>query len=396
MIFRNCFSRVIQPEASRKASILQNPTSSPDSSTRGNEQALLHPSATLPGRQSHISLYEEASGEAVMLDEKTPLLSYGHEKDVTTEQYRQRHNIFWRTANTTAETFRIIVSNILTPGRYIIACFYDDQGRFSAVLPFYRIRNSLARKQKKRTSKAIAARARSKNENEKPRRSKGQDKRLLTVKDESSNSSFNAEQIDESEEPSHVGSDEDTPAKHTRSRSVSSTVSEDSDAFQPKRLLRIKVPNEEVLRRRRHRPEEAQSLSSSSKQPPLSAATIKSPNNPTSPLRLTRYPRTPAPPRPLIPRRQPSYATSSPFPSFESPQKTLIIDLDETLIHSMAKGGRMSTGHMVEVKLQTPVGAGGTILGPQVPILYYVHKRPHCDEFLRKVCFEPLLPNLHY
>ena len=70
-----------------------------------------------------------------------------------------------------------------------------------------------------------------------------------------------------------------------------------------------------------------------------------------------------------------------------SPKKTLILDLDETLIHSMAKGGRMSTGHMVEVKFQTPIGAGGMVIGPQVPILYYVHERPHCHEFLRKVCY---------
>ncbi|PBP16207.1 DNA-directed RNA polymerase III [Diplocarpon rosae] len=67
--------------------------------------------------------------------------------------------------------------------------------------------------------------------------------------------------------------------------------------------------------------------------------------------------------------------------------KTLILDLDETLIHSMAKGGRMSTGHMVEVKLSTVVGAGGNAVpGPQHPILYYVHKRPHCDDFLRRIC----------
>lgn len=46
----------------------------------------------------------------------------------------------------------------------------------------------------------------------------------------------------------------------------------------------------------------------------------------------------------------------------------------------------MSSGHMVEVKLNTTVGYGGTTLGPQHPILYYVHKRPHCDDFLRKVC----------
>lgn len=67
--------------------------------------------------------------------------------------------------------------------------------------------------------------------------------------------------------------------------------------------------------------------------------------------------------------------------------KTLILDLDETLIHSMSKGGRMSSGHMVEVRLNTTyVGMGGQAsIGPQHPILYYVHKRPHCDHFLRRV-----------
>lgn len=53
--------------------------------------------------------------------------------------------------------------------------------------------------------------------------------------------------------------------------------------------------------------------------------------------------------------------------------KTLILDLDETLIHSLVKGGRIASGHMVEV-----------MLGKHA-ILYYVHKRPHCDNFLKKV-----------
>jgi CTD nuclear envelope phosphatase 1 len=97
-----------------------------------------------------------------------------------------------------------------------------------------------------------------------------------------------------------------------------------------------------------------------------------------------KFPRAPQPPRPLVPRRQPSYSTKG--TSAVGPhQKTLILDLDETLIHSMAKGGRFRTGHMVEVKLQASVGAGGQIIGPQVPILYYVYKRPFCDEFLKKV-----------
>ncbi|ODQ65659.1 hypothetical protein NADFUDRAFT_24071 [Nadsonia fulvescens var. elongata DSM 6958] len=52
--------------------------------------------------------------------------------------------------------------------------------------------------------------------------------------------------------------------------------------------------------------------------------------------------------------------------------KTLILDLDETLIHSLSRGSQHPAGHMVEVKLSK--------LHPST--LYYVHKRPYCDEFL--------------
>ncbi|KAK9378845.1 NLI interacting factor-like phosphatase-domain-containing protein [Kockiozyma suomiensis] len=92
-----------------------------------------------------------------------------------------------------------------------------------------------------------------------------------------------------------------------------------------------------------------------------SQLTVKSPTSPgMHASRATKYPRALPPPRPLIPRHP--------------PLKTLILDLDETLIHSMSKGSSMADGHMVEVRLDK-----------QHAILYYVHKRPFCDEFLQKV-----------
>lgn len=60
-------------------------------------------------------------------------------------------------------------------------------------------------------------------------------------------------------------------------------------------------------------------------------------------------------------------------------KKTLVIDLDETLIHSISRGtthSNSSQAHIIEVRF--------AISG--VSTLYYVHKRPYCDLFLSKVC----------
>ncbi|KAF8544097.1 NLI interacting factor-like phosphatase-domain-containing protein [Trichophaea hybrida] len=128
---------------------------------------------------------------------------------------------------------------------------------------------------------------------------------------------------------------------HRRTRSFSDSKSPAVDNISPRRSIRIRLYNEETLQKNK-------------------ASSVKSPTSPSPSLRLTKYPRTAGPPVPLLSRK--------PSP------KTLILDLDETLIHSLARGGRMSSGHMVEVKLDR-----------QHAVLYYVHKRPYCDEFLRKV-----------
>lgn len=58
-------------------------------------------------------------------------------------------------------------------------------------------------------------------------------------------------------------------------------------------------------------------------------------------------------------------------------RKTLILDLDETLIHSLSRGSprsfRGGSTHTIEIKINN------------VSSLYYVHKRPYCDFFLKEV-----------
>ncbi|KAG0131552.1 NLI interacting factor-like phosphatase-domain-containing protein [Tuber indicum] len=141
---------------------------------------------------------------------------------------------------------------------------------------------------------------------------------------------------------SDSGMDPTPPAHHLRSRPFNRDSPFLIDEIVPRRSIRIRLYNEE----------------STTVTKPTS---VKSPTSPSPSLRLTKYPRNSGPTKPLL-------------PSHPSP-KTLILDLDETLIHSLAKGGRMTSGHMVEVKLDR-----------QHAILYYVHKRPYCDEFLRMVC----------
>lgn len=307
-----------------------------------------------------------------MVDEKTPLLKDDTANHNGPEHHRTKHSWPRRIPSTIVGSFRIFISAVAAPGVYLIACFYDDNGRFSLTMPFIRIRRQLSRKQRRKEKQAVDMPARQIN----PERDPARPSRPATVPAEMQHQEV-------------MGASPST--QHHRSPSTSSTSSIDSDANEESRLkrsIRIKAVNEDALRKRRQRrggnESKSRKPSHGSQKTPLTAENIKSPTSPSSASRLTRYPRAPAPPRPLVPKRQPSYALAGPAVS-NAGRKTLIIDLDETLIHSMAKGGRMSTGHMVEVKLQNPVGVGGAVLGPQVPILYYVHKRPHCDEFLKKV-----------
>lgn len=113
------------------------------------------------------------------------------------------------------------------------------------------------------------------------------------------------------------------------------------------------------------------------------------PTPPPSPIPGSSYPSIST--QDPLPRTEAARETTPPLPAHKTPfhlPKTLVLDLDETLIHSTSKPisfssggfgllgfGRRNKGHTVEVVL----GGRST--------LYHVYKRPFVDYFLRKVDF---------
>jgi CTD nuclear envelope phosphatase 1 len=336
---------------------------------------------------------EDQDGDAPVkteevVNEKTPLLANGEGAGFKDAPGSRLWSIPGRIGQAVIHGVKVVFTTIAAPGRYVIACFYDNQGHFSAILPLRNFKNLLSRGRRRSTAQAVGLNS-APEEEKKPRQSQRSSSKRSASVDSNASSSTLASSDGEIENEKT----DDSPARHTRSRTAAAQSGE--EPAPQRRSMKVKLQgNEEVLRKRRAAKAAAQQKKGGPTDLDDVAQALKSPSSPAShSTKMTRYPRAPAPPRPLVPRRQPSYTLSY---SPDTPKKTLIIDLDETLIHSMAKGGRMSTGHMVEVRLggpvPTPTSPSGNAaqpsqvqLGPGVPILYYVHERPGCHEFLRKV-----------
>ncbi|KAL1639801.1 Nuclear envelope morphology protein 1 [Diplodia intermedia] len=312
-------------------------------------------------------------------NEKTPLIAPDDPEPFGASKSWGAWMIPKRVAAAALGGVRAVFAAVIAPVQYLAACFYDDDGNFSTLLPLYRLARLIPRKKRSRSVQGMDyddTIQRFDRRTGKPLRKSS--RRSPSVSSTTSSVAMTSDS--ESERPSTR--DDDSPARHTRSKSSASSIDEIAPA---RRSIRIKLHNEDTLRKRKQRTGSTSSKASGELTPhEAAAAAVKSPGSPGSASKL-KFPRAPVPPRPLVPRRQPSYSGRHAPPNFGPHEKTLILDLDETLIHSMAKGGRYTTGHMVEVKLNQMVGSGNQIYGPQVPILYYVHKRPHCDDFLRKV-----------
>lgn len=362
------------------------PTSPPDDigKLRSYSDVEVSSNNTLEKQDDDISESTEDIAVAAgghVLDEKSPLLLREIRKDGPLATRSTLGLIAQRIFDAITETIKFILSTLAAPGVFAAQCFRDDDGHYSPMAPVRKLRRSIARRSHARgTSKGGGKQGDARNRRN-ARKSK---------------SHISRESIASSTSESEGGVVKGLTGK-SRSSTKAKTSSSEQASEAPRRSIRIKLHNEEALQRQRQRRTQSADLRQSSHDDgsrapgTLSLHSIKSPTSPSSSVhRITKYPHVPAPPRPLIPPRLPSY-TAAPR-NAKIPQKTLVLDLDETLIHSLAKGGRMSSGHMVEVKLSTPMttaltpGGPPTMLGPQHPILYYVHKRPHCDDFLRKVC----------
>ncbi|KAK0514634.1 hypothetical protein JMJ35_003251 [Cladonia borealis] len=340
----------------------------------------------------------EKFGPVPDVDEKTALLAEQEDTEPPlkpSSKYTKLRLAVRKLVAAFTESLRWVLSTLASPGVYIVTRFYDEKGNFSPLLPIRKLGRGLpGRNGKNSTAQAVGLSGSSVSSDPAfPSSSDTKSSRRKNYSKESKRKSHLAHTVSALTSESETDSGEqtvllDTPAS---SRPSVHSTSSSEEVPQTRRSIRIKLYNEDPARRRKQKKEKGNmsrdaSTPSDSQSPALTVASIKSPTSPASSLRMTKYPRAPAPPRPLIPRRQPSYSSTIPSQSSRLGQKTLVLDLDETLIHSLAKGGRMSSGHMVEVKLNTAVGYGGQVLGPQHPILYYVHKRPHCDDFLKRVC----------
>jgi CTD nuclear envelope phosphatase 1 len=332
------------------------------------------------------------NGEDTIFQEDTPLLSK-EGTEYSSFNSRSWHNIPRTISIALLDSARWVLSTLAAPGVYLIACLYDERGTFA---PFTQIRKLGAvfsrGARRASTTQTLGITAMDEGSSlagqSNGRSAVGRRGSSKAPRGTSSNSSSSGVSSESESERDRTTSEAEQPASTSSSRHSRSKSLQGSDEIAPaRRSIRIKLHNEDNLRQRKHR--KAQSTNSQSNGAgaiptgEISPATLKSPTSPAASLLMTKYPRTPAPPRPLIPRRQPSFTVSE-APNGKLGQKTLILDLDETLIHSMAKGGRMGTGHMIEVRLNV-AGPGG--IAPQHPILYYVHKRPHCDDFLRRVSY---------
>src|ERR1700733_2118799 len=266
-------------------------------------------------------------------DEKSALLNKSHTPTASVYQSRLRSLV-----KRIADALTALLTTIGAPVVYVTSCFQDENGNYSPVIPLKRIRRSLAQRKGRSSTVSTVGLAKAASgdsweaENFSTKRIP-QDAKLRRSYSKESLKSTTSESETEKKKPKRSIVD------RRQSKGKPDAVADASGL--PRRSIRIKH-NEDASDRRKDRMEV---IAADKSHTPLTVDNIKSPiSTSQSSHKATRYPHAPQPPRPLIPRRQPSY--SNLIPRSPSPRaipthqqkKTLVIDLDDPLIHSLAKG----------------------------------------------------------
>ena len=231
------------------------------------------------------------------------------------------------------ETLKTILSIFASPAVFLGRRFYSRDGQFSLVEPLRSLRQDNSTTGNTRRSRRDGADSGSRPDRGPKRPSRGSPRLRDSLSSESLYSNTSESGTDRA-----LGE----PGMRSRhSRRKSSLATTDNDEATPRRSIRIKIQNESKQNHEQRRSKVRASRRSDGSSNTSSATgngnmdpvadSLKSPVSQAA-RKLTRYPHAPTPPRPLVPRRQPSYIFGAPPP--RTPQKTLILDLDETLIHS--------------------------------------------------------------
>ena len=180
------------------------------------------------------------------MDEKTPLLGGSTPEQPQPQQKSGLWQIPKRVAHAILYGATVVFSTIAAPGRYVIACFYDNEGHFSAILPLKNFRSLLSRRKRKSTAQAVGLNdaPEAAEEKARPKPQHRTSKRRTAAGDSAESATSPVTSEDEK--------NEDSPARHTRSKTAAAGQQSSEEIAPHKKAGRIKLlPNDEALRKRK-------------------------------------------------------------------------------------------------------------------------------------------------
>jgi CTD nuclear envelope phosphatase 1 len=213
------------------------------SSRRAHEESTFD---SLSEKLGHINSQDFANQNApehIPLDESSPLLDGDNsEKPKPSGGWRLHRRI----ADAIVYSVKIVYNTITAPGRYVIACFYDEHGRFSALLPIRNFKNLMFRRRQKQSAASVGLDSSllSESREEKAQR-RASRQRSPSVDTVSSSSTY----ANSDTEPD-LEKREDSPARNTRSKTAAASLEKDEIKPQNK-SIRIKLHNQEDLLKRK-------------------------------------------------------------------------------------------------------------------------------------------------